>query len=41
MVGVSKTLDFPGLRGVSGPTSLADISAEVGREALAADLTGE
>ena len=38
MVGVSNSLDFPGLCGVSVP---GDIDAEAGAEALAADLADE
>ena len=38
MVGVSESLDFPALRGVSGSELLRDIDAEAGTEGLAADL---
>ena len=37
-VDVSKTLDSPGLGGVSGPGLLPDIDAEASTEGLAADL---
>ena len=41
MVGVSKTLDFPKLRGASGPGLLPEIDAEAGTEALAANFSHE
>ena len=37
MVGVSKSLDFPGLHGVSGPGLLRDIDTEAGTKALSTD----
>ena len=38
MVGIFKSLDFPGSRRVSGSELLRDIDAETGTEGLASDL---
>ena len=40
-LGVSKSLQLPGLSGVSGFGLLPDINAEAGTEALAGDLADE